>query len=119
MPNCDSELVLGEGRYGLAKILLSLADFQDNFPGEAKERDIWWKLFVLAGVCWCYVAARIERERRRRATVPAGYCSREREGEEQLAPREASNLIVASCLTITDTGFSFIEMTDLTPKEIS
>jgi len=60
MPNCDSELVLGEGRYGLAKILLSLADFQDNFPGEAKERDIWWKLFVLAGVCWSLWNARNE-----------------------------------------------------------
>ena len=40
-------------------------------------------------------------------------------GQGRLAPREASNLIVASCLIITDTGLSFIEMTDLTPKEIS
>ena len=41
------------------------------------------------------------------ATVPAGYCSREGEREERLALGEVSNLIVASCLIITDTRFFF------------
>ena len=45
--------------------------------------------------------------------------TRGREGKDGWLPGKASNLIVASCLIITDTGFSFIEMTDLTPKEIS
>ena len=73
----------------------------------------------------CYVAARIERERAEGeaeagATVPAGVLfTRGREGRDGWLPGEASNLIVASCLIITDTGFSFIEMTDLTPKETS
>ena len=54
------------------------------------------------------------------ATVPASTVhAREREGRDGWLLGEASNLIVASCLTITDTVFSFIEMTDLTPKEIS
>ena len=57
---------------------------------------------------------------RGRATVPAGVLfTRGREGRDGWLPGEASNLIVASCLIITDTGFSFIEMTDLTPKETS
>ena len=41
------------------------------------------------------------------------------EGRNGWLPREASNLIVASSFIITDTGFSFIEMTGLTLKEIS
>ena len=53
------------------------------------------------------------------ATVPVGTVHARERGQERLAPREACNLIVASCLIITDTGLSFIEMTDLTPKEIS
>ena len=56
------------------------------------------------------------------ATVPAVLFTRgksRREGRNGWLPGEASNLIVASCLTITDTGFFFIEMTDLTPKKIS
>ena len=53
------------------------------------------------------------------ATVPWVLFTRGREGMNGWLPGEANNLIVASCLTITDTGFSFIEMTDLTPKEIS
>ena len=48
-----------------------------------------------------------------------GYCSHEGERAGTAGSQEASNLIVASCLTITDTGFFFIEMTDLTHKEIS
>ena len=44
---------------------------------------------------------------------------RGREGRDGWLPREASNLIVASSLIITDTWLSFIEMTDLTAKEIS
>jgi len=48
-----------------------------------------------------------------------GYYSREGEGRNGWLPGEVSNLIVASCLIITDTGFSFIEMTDLTPKKLS
>lgn len=52
--------MLGEGHYRLAKILLSLAHFQDNFLGEAKRRNIWWKLFVLAGVCWSLWKAKNE-----------------------------------------------------------
>ena len=73
----------------------------------------------------CYVAARIERERAEGeaeagATVPAGVLfTRGREGRDGWLPGEASNLIVISYLIITDTRFSFIEMTDLTPKEIS
>ena len=76
------------------------------------------------------MAARIERRELRGATAadvlqyPRGYSTRgtvhaRERGQERLAPSEASNLIVASCLTITDTGFFFIAMTDLTPKEIS
>ena len=42
-----------------------------------------------------------------------------REGRGGWLPGEANNIIVASSLTINDTGFSFIEMTDLTLKEIS
>ena len=64
------------------------------------------------------MVARIERERESSvaATVPAGVLfTRGREGRDGWLPREASNLIVASCLTIADTGFSFIEMTDFDP----
>ena len=43
--------------------------------------------------------------------------TRGREGRDGWLPREASNLIVASYLIITDTGFSFIEMTGLTPRK--
>ena len=50
---------------------------------------------------------------------PRVLFARGREGRNGWLPGEASNLIVASCLTITDTGFSFIEMIDLTPKKIS
>ena len=56
------------------------------------------------------------------ATVPAVLFTRgksRREGRNGWLPGEANNLIVASCLIITDILFSFIEMTDLTPKEIS
>ena len=62
----------------------------------------------------CYVAARIERERAEgeaeaRATVPARVLfTRGREGRDGWLPGEASNLIVASCLTITNTGFSLL-----------
>jgi len=44
---------------------------------------------------------------------PRVLFTRGREGRDGWLPGEASNLIVASCLIITDTGFSFIEMTDL------
>ena len=50
---------------------------------------------------------------------PRVLFTRGREGSNGWLSGEASNLIVASCLTITDTGFSFIEMTDLTAKKIS
>jgi len=50
---------------------------------------------------------------------PRVLFTRGREGRDGWLPREVSNLIVASSLIITDTGFSFIEMTDLTPKKIS
>ena len=65
------------------------------------------------------MAARIEREREpREATVSVGTVHARERGQGRLARRgsqEASNLIVASCLTITDTGFCFIEMTDFDP----
>ena len=50
---------------------------------------------------------------------PRVLFTRGREGRNGWLLGEVSNLIVASCLTITDTEFSFIEMTDLTHKEIS
>jgi len=67
----------------------------------------------------CYVVLGLRGRELREATVPWVLFTRGREGRERRAPREANNLIVASFLIITDTGFSFIEMTDLTPKKIS
>jgi len=64
------------------------------------------------------VAARIERVRAEgeaatgglqypRRYSPRALFTRGREGKDGWLPREANNLIVASCLIITDTGFSF------------
>ena len=61
--------------------------------------------------------ARIERKRVEGGLqYPCGVLFiRGREGRGGWLPEEASNLIVASCLTITDTGFSFIEKTEPDP----
>ena len=55
---------------------------------------------------YCYVAARTEWERPMELQYPRVLFTRGREGRDGWLPGEASNLIVASCLTITDTGFS-------------
>ena len=60
------------------------------------------------------MAARIEGEAAMELQYPRVLFTRGREGSNGRLLGEANNLIIAFCLTITDIGFSFIEMTDLT-----